>query len=472
MAWLRTLRHRAAPVLGLACLVLACTAQPRAEPGPGEPTTPPPGVADEAEEVLGGLVTLLRDDILACVEDGPLPEPRRVDAGDDADLFERVGELRELPGDAGPVPLDRLSDAEMVELVAEAFGGYDEEDAARDLRLLATLGAVPPDADLRRLRVDVFADQVSGLYQRDREVASVRMTDPDGALTPLEQVVAAHELQHALADRHLGRPAQAREEREDADERRASLALVEGDASLTMHLYAQTSLTAQEREAMGEQLLERAEGEPLADYPPHLRDELRFPYTDGVAFVCDVWREGGWAAVDVLYTQRPPATSAQILWPDRYRDDETALAPAAPRAPDGAWVQVRDEAFGAAELLWLLRQPGGDPTAGPADARERAAAWAGGRAVTWGDGPRSAVGLALAQRAGEPPLCEAVAVWWTAAARAAGGAVQPAAPEAEGEVLRARADRDRIGVVHCGGDRVGVGIAPDLVTARRLAQPE
>jgi hypothetical protein len=443
----------------------------RAGPGgaalPGEPVE---GADGEAAEVLGGLVTLLRDEVLACAGDRELPTARRVEAEDPGDLWARVGELRALPTDTGPVPLDRLSDEAMTARVAEAFGGYDDEDAARERRLLATLGAVPPDADLRRLRVDVFADQVSGLYQRGEQLASVRVRDPDGPLSPLEQVVAAHELQHALADRHLGRPAQAREAAEGADERRASLAVVEGDASLTMHLYAERSLTAPEMEDLRAQLLERAAGEPLADYPPYLRDELRFPYTDGLAFVCERWRRGGWPAVDALY-EVPPATSAQILWPERYEVGEEPIEPDPPARPGGPWEEVRDAALPAADLLWLLAAPGGDPERGPSDARDRAAAWAGGRVLTYADGDASAVGFALTEREGEPDLCDSVAAWWTATAEAAGGTVLLDDPDAEGEVLRARADDERVGVVRCDGERVGVGVAPDLATARRLAQP-
>jgi hypothetical protein len=82
--------------------------------------------------------------------------------------------------------------------------------------------------------------------------------------------------------------------------------------------------------------------------------------------------------------------------------------------------------------------------------------------------------LVLAQREGEPPLCGTLAAWWRATVEVAGGEIQleeDADPGAGGEVLRARADDDRMGVVHCDGQRVGVGIAPDLGTARRIAAP-
>jgi hypothetical protein len=436
------------------------TAQEPAAPAPEAADDPAPDLVEEAD-VLGGLATLLRDGVLDCAGDRDTPDPRRVDADDAADLRARVAEIRDLDFAAAP-PFARLSDVEMAALVAERFGGYDDDDAASERRVLSALGAVPSDADLRDLRVDVFADQVSGLYRRDTGGASVRMRAPEGPLSPLEQVVAAHELQHALADQRLGRPAEARDARETRDERRASLAVVEGDASLTMHLYAATSLTAAERDDLRAQLLDRAAGQPLATYPDYLRRELRFPYDDGLAFVCDVWRRGGWRAVDALYAE-PPTTSAHILWPERHRDGEPAVDPGLPAAPGRGWEQVRRDTFGAAELLWLLEAPGGDPAAGQPDARALAAAWAGGRVLTWADGDRSAVGVALVQRPGEPSLCTTMRRWWRATAR--GGAVldRPG-------VLEAAAD-DRVGVVLCDGDRVVVGIAPDAATARRIAAP-
>jgi hypothetical protein len=444
---------RALASLVVVGLLAACTpVEAPAEPARAPRPTATAGADDEvarAVDVLGGLAGLLDEDVLACTGDRPLPAARPVDAEDPSDLRTRVEELRALRFDPRPVPLERLDDGAMTALVAERFGGYDEEDAVRELRLLAALGAVPPDADLRRLRVDVFAAQVSGLYQRDDGVASVRMRDPDGPLSPLEQVVAVHELQHAVADQRLGRPADAREGDEDADMRRASLAVVEGDAALTMHLYAATSLDPREREAMRGQLLERAADEPLAEYPPYLRDELRFAYGDGLRLVCARWAAGGWPAVDALYRD-PPTTSAQVLWPERYAAGEGAAEVAPPARLSGRWERVRSGAFGAAPLLWLLQSPGVDRAAALPDARARAEAWAGGRVALWADGDRSAVGLALRQRDGHHGLCTTIRRWWAAASQ-----VGP----------------ERVGVITCLGDRVGVGIAPDEATARRLARP-
>lgn len=410
------------------------------------------------EDVLGGLVTLVEDDPLGCLGDTALPQR---DVGDDIEaIADRVSELRDLPFTEEVE--DRFLDrAAMTELIRERFGGYNREDAARDIRLLAALGAAPASADLRELRVDVFAEQVSGLHTGDDGRVWIRVDDPD-ELRPLEQVVAAHELQHAVADQQLGRPRQARDGDEDADQRLASRAVVEGDAAFAMHLFAQTSLTAEEREDMRAQLRERAAEGGLAAYPHYLRDELRFPYVDGKDFVCDRYVDGGWEAVDALYTD-PPASSSAILFPERYGED-----PADPQAltgPGGRWERERDDAFGAAQLQWLFRAPGDDPDRSLADPLAAAAGWDGGRVRLWTSGPRSVVGLAFVQRPGEADLCDAVTDWYRAAFPTARFG-QPTGDEALTAV-----GGSQTAVITCPADEVRVGIAPNLDLARRTVEP-
>jgi hypothetical protein len=419
----------------------------------GDDATPP-----RPEDVLGGLVTLVEDDPLGCLGDTSLPQR---DVGDDLDaIADRVSELRDLSFTEG-VEHRFLDREQMADLVRERFGGYRREDAARDIRLLSALGAAPASADLRELRVDVFAEQVSGLHIGDDGRVWIRVDDPPD-LRPLEQVVAAHELQHAVADQQLGRPRQAREGDEDADQRLASRAVVEGDAALTMHLFAQTSLTAQEREDLRAQLRERAAEGGLAAYPHYLRNELRFPYVEGKDFVCARYADGGWEAVDALYTD-PPESSAAILFPERYGEEPVAPQPLA--GPGGRWERERDDTFGAAQLLWLFRAPGDDPDRSLDDPRAASGGWDGGRVGLWTQGPRSVVGLAFTQRPGEADLCASVSDWYRAAFPTARYG-QPA-----GDEVLAAVGGSQTAVVTCPGDEVRVGIAPNLDLARRTVEP-
>jgi hypothetical protein len=167
-----------------------------------------------------------------------------------------------------------------------------------------------------------------------------------------------------------------------------------------------------------------------------------FPYTEGLRFVCALHERGGWRAVDRAY-RRLPASSAEILFPERYGGGEQPVDPPDPPAPGGAWRRVDREALGAADLLWLFEAPGGDENRALGDARERVRAWAGGELHVWARGRRTAVALRLVERTSRHRLCSSMKAW-RAAAR-----VEAA--------------------VRCSGRIVRVAVAPDAATVTRLA---
>ncbi len=169
--------------------------------------------------------------------------------------------------------------------------------------------------------------------------------------------VVAHELGHSLQFQHFDIPDIATVTDEDA--RLARLALLEGDAMLVMtavaadsnHLplsrvlvrLAQGALEASLRgyQAALEQSPE------LKSALPFQRERLVFPYQAGASFVAQMHRAGGFALVNRLYEQ-PPATTEQILHPERYLAGELAVPVQAPPTPNG-WQLVQSGHVG--ELL-------------------------------------------------------------------------------------------------------------------------
>lgn len=437
---------------------------------PGEPAEPAPDPDDLIAERLGGLGMLLQLDPLppaleGCLGDEVLTEheplPAPLDELEEA-LIERVAGLRELTFAEEP-ELQLITPEEMTAEVARRFGAQqDEADLAAEARTLAALGAVPPGTDLLEWRVHIFAAQVSGLYVGRPDGVMVRAIDPT-SLSPLEQVVAAHELQHALSDQRLGRPTASADEA-TVDARRARLALVEGDATLTMVQLERTALTPQDRATLRDELAARAEEGVLDGRPHYLMDELRWPYREGLHFVCALFAEDGWQAVDRAY-DHPPTTSAEVLFPRRYL---TGVQPASPPelgTPGADWQQERRAAFGAAELWWLLRAPGGDPQAALDDALQRAAGWNGGEVVTWtaaegAAGEGTVVGVAIAQREDEEPLCTTLRRWV--------GAAYPGLEETPADEGAVFSGGDRAVALACADDGVRLGIAPDAAQARAV----
>jgi hypothetical protein len=363
--------------------------------------------------------------------------------------FRRVPEPRYLP----PEELRRR-------VAAEVEKELEPAAAAADARLLTALGALEPGADLRDLMRRALGEQVAGFYDPETEELVVRRPEA-GGMDASSRLALAHELDHALADQVLGLPVdEGRPSPGAEDAALARLALVEGDATLAMQLYGLRHVSlAEQLGGLGGAL---AAQQQLATLPHHLQRSLTFPYLQGLGLVCRLHATGGWKAVDQAYGD-PPTTTAQVLFPDRYLGKEAAVDPRDPSPPGPGWRAGPKQAFGAAQLLWLLEAPGGDPGRALDEPRARAGGWAGGEVQAWADGDRTAVSLALRQRAGERALCATMADWYRAAfpgGREAAGA---------GEELAVDGTRQDA-VVRCSGDDVRVGIGPDLVTARALAR--
>lgn len=400
--------------------------------------------------------------ILPCLDfSGHEPIP----AGDAAvqvkEITARVEAIRGHRFGADPAPEFVTSEELRRRIIARIDADYPPAEADADRRILAALGAVPPDMDLRALLTDLLAGQVVGFYDTEtKEFVVVTGSPVTASLGLATQSTLAHELDHALIDEVFGLPDEKLEG--PSDEALAALALVEGDAVLVQERFLLTAAPPQ-------QLLELADDPAileaqaqLQEVPYVLQAELTFPYLQGALFVCNLYVQGGWPAVDAAYRELP-TTSAQILFPERYFAREGAVDPRDPGALGGAWKRVQTDTIGAVELLWLFQAPGDDPQGAIADPLAAAEAWAGGELHLWTDGPATAVGIALVERGDDGVLCAAVDRWY--------GAAFPgdrAVDQEPGERL-ARDGATQDAVLRCDGRDVRLGIAPDLATARTLA---
>jgi hypothetical protein len=371
-----------------------------------------------------------------------------------ASIADEVERIRELEF-SEPVQPEFLSEQEAGARVRELFlEEYTAELADRESRILAALGAIPPGTDLRALRAETLGQQVAGFYDPETGELVVRTSGEE--LSPLDKVTLAHELEHALADQRLDLPVadDLRPGMEDAD--LAALAVVEGDATLTMQRFSQALPLDEQVGLIDPEAVAESEA-GLAELPAYLEQELLFPYEQGLNFVCGQYAEGGWEAVNDAYAT-PPTTSAQVLFPERFRQGETAVDPRDPSSPGQAWHAAGTGQLGAANLLWLFSAPGDDPGRALSDPMARSSAWAGGEVRLWTRGPETALGIALAERTGSDDLCLSVQEWYGSAFQGdretgtSGGGFQ--------------ADGDRQdSVVTCSADEVRVGIGPDLATA-------
>lgn len=366
-----------------------------------------------------------------------------------------VADIRELAFDEQPSPTI-VSPSELADRVGEQVSTYTTEEADLDGRLLVLLGALPPESDLRELLVAAYSEQVAGYYDSESGELVVGSGEQEERLSALNEVILAHELQHALADQALGLP-----ELEDLGEGRedevlARQALVEGDATVTMQQYMQVGLSVVDQLMIAREAAEMQAGlADLTELPPYLQGSIEFPYTYGGEFVAALLADGGWPAVDAAYAS-PPATTAEILFPQRYLAGWSARAPPSTGEPGGSWERARSYAFGAADLLLLLAAPGGDPDRAVDDPRAAAESWEGGEVILWIDGQRSAAAISLAGQ----DLCGPVETWYAAS-------FPDASRSTSGERVVLAGDR-QTAVLRCDGTGVRLGIAPDQTVATSL----
>ena len=443
-------------------------AAPTAAPPPSDdatvepsPTATGPGTTPRASED-GGLFGGLLDDLLGGMDPAALaacvgtpatsPDPLPADpAAAIATIADQVAALRGLDPSAAVDPV-LLTPAALRDRVMDLSAeDYAADEADVDARLLAALGAVPPGTDLRALQLDLLGDQVAGFYDPDTgELVAVAQE----GLDPTTRMTLAHEIDHALTDQAIGLPdLEGFDGRSDAA--LATLSVIEGDASLLMQQWALQQLTLMDQLAAAATSLGPA-GQ-LEDVPWVLQQQLVFPYTAGLSFVCEQYAAGGWDAVDALY-DAPPTTSAQVLWPERFAAAEQAVDVTDPTLPD-RWTEVRRDQLGAADLLWLFQAPGDDRAARLGDAEERAAAWAGGELVVGTRGEDTAVAVTLAERPGATiPLCASVTAWYGAAFPDA-----TATTTASGTTFDAA---DQAATITCSPARVHLEIGPDAARIR------
>src|SRR5205814_10269115 len=173
---------------------------------------------------------------------------------------------------------------------------YTPDERARDQKLLLTLGLIRPDQDIATIMLNVLSEEVIGFY--DDETRRMYLISDVVEPTPSAKVTFSHEFTHSLQDEFFD--LKALETKHDDDDRSAAVqALIEGDATLAMTMFARNELNPDERRRYAQSQSRGAS--PLDDAPLVLREELLFPYSEGLRFVQALYRQGGFPAVEAAF---------------------------------------------------------------------------------------------------------------------------------------------------------------------------
>jgi hypothetical protein len=336
---------------------------------------------------------------------------------------------------------------------------YTPEQAKVDERVLIFLGLLPPGTDLLDLSEEVAGEQIGGFYLPRTEQLYVPREGEN--LDPYDEIVVAHELDHALADAALDFPKLNNKDLERADEATAGRALVEGDATLLMQQYGAAAFTPADA---AELLADPAIGEGLEeteDIPFVLRRSLEFPYDEGLRFACRLFLKDGWKAIDRAYAS-PPISTAQVLLPELYDRGVEPVSPPKISGLSDPWRRSTTSSFGMFDLSLVLQAPGGESIMSPEDALERARGWRGGTMSAWTKGKKVALAISVATErvpGGTSPLCDHFKEWF----RDSFSGVE----EVAGDKFRSD---DRYAVIECDPDAVVIAMAPTRGNATALLQ--
>jgi hypothetical protein len=283
-------------------------------------------------------------------------------------------ELQKLVAEAGGVAFTKdvlvefLTADELKRYLREAVDSeYPPARATADARLLAALDLVDVGIDLQQERLKLLEQNIAGFYDERPDRRRLYVVSANHTLTPLNQIILAHEMRHALQDQHADVHAVLPESIGDFDDRRlAYLCLLEGDATLIMERFLKRRLGHEDSESASDFALPM---NPMPGTPPILRDQMVLPYVIGTPFARELWRKGGWTLVEKAWRE-PPLSTEQVLHPEKYWAGERPLPAENGYLPRGGTL-VYEGVLGEAFLRTLL---GEDPSTDAA-----AEGWGGDR---------------------------------------------------------------------------------------------
>ncbi len=266
------------------------------------------------------------------------------------------------------VPYRMMTDEEL-ELAIEDM--LDADDLNETGKVLYSLFLMESVEELGQVYGGVLAEQIMGYY--DTEAREMVIIDTNFSAT-FDAITLSHELTHALQDQHFDLDTVMNG---TWDEVSAVEALIEGDATKVMTEYMMGLPLGQQMGLLSD--LESMDGGNASGMPYAIEQLLGFPYMQGLSFVQELHKAGGWDAVNSAYGQ-PPASTEQILHYGKYMAHETPLD-VYPDISYSGMERTINETLGEFMVSTMLGHfiPG-------TEAEEAAAGWGGDNFQYWENG--------------------------------------------------------------------------------------
>jgi hypothetical protein len=318
-----------------------------------------------------------------------------------ADQIEQgIQVLRQLKFKA-PVPLVvETTDEAETQMERELERDNTDAEMAAEGTAGALLGLFPAGIDLKAEELKLLRSQVAGFYDpHAHEMVLVEGSDDIGFLNNAAEFVVqrdlvgemllAHELTHALQDQNFNLGNRLEALKDDDDRALALKSVAEGDATIAGMAYVIGTMDDATLDRITAQLdqLPKIFAQETPGTPVGLSAPLLFQYSEGVKFVAEAYRRGGWTAVDALYA-KPPESSHQIIHPEAYFDNPVApltvsISGYQPTMP--AWKEVDDFTLGELLVRVILERDLKKNSTEDAEQVMLAARWTGDRFVVLQD---------------------------------------------------------------------------------------
>ncbi len=235
---------------------------------------------------------------------------------------ERIRGLKE----KSPIQVKFLNRDELKKKLLEDYDkDYPPEERQADESMMKLLGFLEENQNLTEIMIDILTEEIAGFYDTDEK--TLTLISGVQRMDVTDKVTLAHEITHALQDQHfhLDRPPfKDKEKREELDDDTtfAALALVEGDATLTMEMYKQGLSMSEKLELQRESA--KVKTDKLDNAPSYIRESLLFPYVSGFNLVYGLYREGGFSRIDQAFSD-PPQSTEQVMHPGKYQKREAPI---------------------------------------------------------------------------------------------------------------------------------------------------
>jgi hypothetical protein len=302
-----------------------------------------------------------------------------------------------------PVPVKVVDDAAARDHFKARMKKYWPEAEVRAEEIAyAQLGLLPAGTDLEAILLSVLEEQVGGYYDPGTDTLFV-LGDMPRSLAPILMV---HELTHALDDQHFSIDALIDRAGGDSDRSDVAGAVVEGSGTLVMTRYVLLEIMAGRLSPDSIKDLTASEAgraEKLMSSPPVLQRALLASYVLGQTFalrgnLLKVAQATPSADLDRMFRD-PPASTEQLLHPEKYWDESAKDLPLPVTLPDLAstlgdgWKRTGGGRLGELTMAVLTGAEAVDFTSAEAAmparwTNEAASGWGGDQWQTYVNGDR------------------------------------------------------------------------------------